>query len=322
MCKDETLIHHDGALGDVLLSLPCIHLIRGCNHRIHFAGRPDIGRLLFGTGLVQEVSSAQGAFYASLYTDSPAPEAAAFLSRFSRAFVFSAKSRPAVASHLQRIITDVKVIITIPESAECRHAGEFRLQQLSGPQELHAHIPVPDIFRKAAMHMLQGMGYGGHGKIVAVHPGSGGRKKNWPLKNFLELGMKLLVNKERSVIFLCGPAEDAGTKEEVRRFSGQQERVILLDNADLTAVAAVLSLSELYIGNDSGISHLAAAVQTPSLVLFGPSDPRIWRPAGDHVRVLSPCASPGPLDALSAETVAEKVSDLIRSSSGFHSRSD
>lgn len=102
-----------------------------------------------------------------------------------------------------------------------------------------------------------------HGSII-LHPFSGGAKKNWPLDHFRELAAQI-----PDVEWTCGPEEQL---DGARRFG------------DLAELARWISGARLYIGNDSGITHLAAAVGTPTLALFGPTDPAIWRPAGAHVR--------------------------------------
>lgn len=102
-----------------------------------------------------------------------------------------------------------------------------------------------------------------HGAIV-LHPFSGSARKNWPLENFQALAARL-----PGVRWTAGPEEPLA---EATRFDS------------LADLAAWLSGARLYIGNDSGITHLAAAVGTPVLALFGPSDPQVWCPAGGHVR--------------------------------------
>ena len=71
--------------------------------------------------------------------------------------------------------------------------------------------------------------------------------------------------------------------------------------ADLYELACWLATARIYIGNDSGITHLAAAVGTPVVALFGPTDPRIWAPRGPHVRVI---AKPALADIMVDEVVA------------------
>jgi heptosyltransferase-3 len=99
-----------------------------------------------------------------------------------------------------------------------------------------------------------------------IHPFSGGAKKNWPLSNFRQVAAQL-----GDVRWLAGPEE---TLDGATRFDS------LLDVAHLIAGA------KRYIGNDSGITHLAAAVGAHVIAIFGPTDPRVWAPRGANVHVL------------------------------------
>lgn len=94
--------------------------------------------------------------------------------------------------------------------------------------------------------------------FVIIHPGASGPRKTWPLENFQAVAVQL-----RNVQW-CVP--------------GKIE--------DLYELACWISTAKLYIGNDSGISHLAAAVGTPVIAIFLATDPRIWAPRGEHVTVL------------------------------------
>lgn len=96
---------------------------------------------------------------------------------------------------------------------------------------------------------------------VIVHPHSGSPKKNWPIERFRELARRF--NAEWAV-------RDDGTP--------------MIE--DLYQLACWLASAAVYVGNDSGITHLASAVGTPVVALFGPTDPAIWRPRGEHVEVV------------------------------------
>jgi hypothetical protein len=104
---------------------------------------------------------------------------------------------------------------------------------------------------------------------AVIHPFSGSARKNWPLEKFRILAGKL----ERVMpVKWCAGEEDPPLAGAAR-----------ID--DLYELACWLAKAQLYIGNDSGITHLAAAVGTPVLALFGPTDPDVWAPRGQHVRV-------------------------------------
>ncbi len=120
----------------------------------------------------------------------------------------------------------------------------------------------------------------GGARDVVIHPGSGNQAKNWPLGNFLELATSLQARGLRTA-FLLGPAEEAtGLAQELSR-----RRWEFIRGLSVAQVARLLSAARLYVGNDSGISHLAGLVGAPSLVIFGPTDPAMWAPLGPRVRV-------------------------------------
>ena len=105
------------------------------------------------------------------------------------------------------------------------------------------------------------------GDFAVIHPFSGGPKKNWPLENFRALAARLPL----TVKWSAGPEE---ILDDAVRFN------------DLYKLGCWLSTARVYVGNDSGISHLAAAVGTPVVAIFTCTDPRVWAPRGTHVIVL------------------------------------
>jgi len=124
------------------------------------------------------------------------------------------------------------------------------------------------------------------GGFAVIHPFSGGVKKCWPLERFQELARRLAAH--IPVRWCAGPEEPlAGA--------------VRID--DLFELACWLATARVYIGNDSGITHLAAAVGTPVVALFGPTDPRIWSPRGPNVVVI---ARPS-LEDIGVEEVATAV---------------
>lgn len=119
---------------------------------------------------------------------------------------------------------------------------------------------------------------------IAVHPGSGSRDKNWPIDNFVTLCLRVSHEYHCGITFIAGPAEQRVVHQISTKLSGVS--LTILENRPLPEIAAELQRCDLYIGNDSGISHMAAAVGTPTIVIFGPSNPHIWRPLGKQVIVL------------------------------------
>jgi heptosyltransferase-2 len=138
--------------------------------------------------------------------------------------------------------------------------------------------------------------------IVALHPGSGSATKNWPIENWIALGNALLSRPgtERRIVVVGGEADEV----QLRRLESvwKDREVFFAKNLPLPVLAALLEHA-LFIGHDSGISHLAAAAGARCVLLFGPTDPAIWAPANKDVKILR--APDGSLSALPFEAVRD-----------------
>jgi len=122
--------------------------------------------------------------------------------------------------------------------------------------------------------------------MVAFHPGSGSEKKNWPLENWIELGEDLLGGNDppRRIVIVSGEADEESARQLESRWKSNS-RVRFARNLPLLHLAALLENS-IFIGHDSGISHLAAAAGANCILLFGLTDPAVWAPLNQNVRVL------------------------------------
>ena len=120
---------------------------------------------------------------------------------------------------------------------------------------------------------------------VALHPGSGSPLKNWPAARFPELANHLR-GRGLPILWIKGPAEAS---------LDLPPEDYCVDEATLPILAAMLSRCRLFIGNDGGVVHMAAAAGCPVAVIFGPSDPAVWSPRGPRVVIVhknescSPC---------------------------------
>jgi ADP-heptose:LPS heptosyltransferase len=117
-----------------------------------------------------------------------------------------------------------------------------------------------------------------------MHPGAGSHRKRWPAERFAALGASL-VRRGLQVVLIEGPA-DAEVVAQVQEHAGLPFPV--LRDLDTRLLAAALAEARCFVGNDSGVTHLAGAVGTPTLALFGPTDPASWAPLG-NARVLRRC---------------------------------
>ncbi|GIW09970.1 MAG: glycosyl transferase [Dehalococcoidia bacterium] len=154
------------------------------------------------------------------------------------------------------------------------------LEARSEHPRLEFTIPPEEAARAAQL-----LAASGSEVLVAVHVGAGFPSKLWPLERYAALG-KALIARAGVTVVLVGGAEDQPLAATVR----QELRGSVLDltgKLSWAGTAAVLQRAALFIGNDSGPAHLAAAVGTPALVIFsGQNEPAVWRPWGERVVVL------------------------------------
>lgn len=116
---------------------------------------------------------------------------------------------------------------------------------------------------------------------LAIHAGSGSPRKNWPLARWRSLCEWLREDLRMELLIVSGEAEPASNPTDELAGLGEAARGL-----PLTELVARLAECRLFLGHDSGVSHLAAACGTPCVLLFGPTDPAMWAPPAPHVRVV------------------------------------
>jgi heptosyltransferase-2 len=142
--------------------------------------------------------------------------------------------------------------------------------------------------------------------LIAIHPGSGSPRKNWGLEKWIVTARELLnLNPQPELLWVGGEADEERLNAVEDAFG---KSVRIARHLPLPHLAAVLARCRLFLGHDSGISHLAAAVGTRCVLLFGPTDPAIWAPANAHVVVME--AADCDLSRIQPGMVYEKVRPL------------
>ena len=220
--------------------------------------------------------------------DGPGPAAGRF-TPLSAAIGWLEDRAGVLTANLHRLGADrVLVAPSRPAPGEGTHVADHllcTLQQIGvradqGPASIPVHV-ASDLAVEA-QECLRGLGLGGT-RFIAIHPGSGSVSKNWPPEPLAGLVERLPEATGRPALVLSGPADE----DAIERLLGQlSRRPPLLQNVSLPLVAAVLQQASAYLGNDAGPTHLAAMLGTPTLALFGPTDPALWAPRGPRVRVL------------------------------------
>lgn len=142
--------------------------------------------------------------------------------------------------------------------------------------------------------------------VLAVHPGSGSASKNWPLERWSELMRDWVSTKGYRCLIVGGEADQDLPERLLAALP--EGRARLARHLSLSDLGSVLSRCRAFLGHDSGITHLAASLGLPTLVLWGPTVEEVWRPLGEHVRVVR---HPAGLSGITVETVDTEARSLL-----------
>jgi ADP-heptose:LPS heptosyltransferase len=244
----RTLIIRPGGIGDCILSLPAMEHLQA-----------DDTEVWVPPAMVPLIRFARARAIPSTRIDllglpgiEPPVDLIASLREFDSIISWYGSNREEFREHVRSLGLPFQFLPALPNGGKV-HAGDFFLRQVGGGGLALPRIECEPIPRK---------------NFAVIHPFSGGRGKNWPLDRFREVAARLAL----PVRWCAGPEE---ALEGADRFE------------NLYDLACWLASAQLYVGNDSGITHLAAAVGIPVVAIFGPTDPAVWAPRGERSVVLS-----------------------------------
>jgi ADP-heptose:LPS heptosyltransferase len=278
------LIVRPGAIGDTLLTLPVIQALKACYEQpsITLVGNAAVLPLASATGIIDHTSNYELSQWGELFSNRgiTTPALQAQLRTVDLAICWLRDSDGIVANNLRR--AGVREIITAPgrpAPGQGMHIMSY-LAQTVGIMLSQAQMSagLPSLFPPTAASER---------RLIAIHSGSGGASKCWPVRNFAAV-IIALWRRKIPVLLLAGPADECRFAELQKLLPMPPDPSLLhnLINAPLLEIAQHLSMCRGYLGNDAGITHLAALLGVPTLALFGPSDPIMWSPQGPAVRIL------------------------------------
>jgi heptosyltransferase-3 len=239
-----------GGIGDCILSLPAMEHLRS-----------DYTEVWVPTAIVPLIRFAEARAIATTGIDSlglagvdPPAALMARLRQFDSIISWYGSNREEFREQMRQLGLPFQFLAALPDPCARIHAADFFLRQAGGES-----VPaVPKIECEPSERA----------DFAVIHPFSGSAGKNWPLNRFREVAARLAL----PVRWCAGPEEGL---EGAERFE------------NLYDLACWLATARVYVGNDSGITHLAAAVGTPVVAIFGTTDPSVWAPRGERVRVVS-----------------------------------
>ncbi|HEX9819431.1 MAG TPA: glycosyltransferase family 9 protein [Methylomirabilota bacterium] len=273
-----TLAIHPGALGDVLLAVPALRALRGASGGpLVLAAQPRIGALLESLAVVDGHLAFDALGLDALFVDDPARRPR--LPDAERVVCWFGARDPVFVRRLAELVPGAGVASSVGDD---RPVWEHLLATVQAPPgDRCAPIVAPAVVRALGAEALAAARVDMPPPWLIVHPGAGSAAKCWPAEAFARVITAVAARARMNVVAHQGPA-DAGAAAALRRHLGAG--VAWLVEPALPALAGALVHAQAYLGNDSGVSHLAAALGVPSLVLF---DARhlAWRPWSGTARV-------------------------------------
>ncbi len=286
----KILVLHAGGIGDLLLALPALRIFRQAfpRYTLELMGRPERLSVVTFDLQAESIHSIDQAGMAYFYSDGGTlpPRLSALFSSFSCVLVFGKDSGSILANNLSRAGVDrVITIPSFPPPESGIHVSEYLVESLRAAgiegQSSFSALRLPEEALIFARRFWAGFGLKEEERVLAIHPGSGSPGKNWDARKFAAVAD--WASERCQVLLISGPAQDG--VEEVRT-SLKKARPLGADNLPLIHLAAVLKETTAYLGNDSGITHLAALLGLPTVALFGPTNPALWGPKGPGVRII------------------------------------
>ena len=308
---DRILVIRGGAIGDFILTLPALKALRDArpNAHIEILGYKHIAALAEKRFYAQGVRSIEYGPLARFFAgNSELPgELADYFASFDLIISYLFDPDHIFEKNLRRC--GVENLICGPARI-LENAGRAA-RQLARPIE-ELGIEVADlserIFPSTTDREFAREFLGNSSKpVIAIHPGSGSPQKNWPLENWIALFSQANhFSDVDPMLVISGEADEAQTKRLERDWSDRNIR--FAKSLPLPQLAAALEQST-FVGHDSGISHLAAGAGANCILLFGPTDPNIWAPKNNNVRILR--APNGRLTDLAVEAVEAALAAAV-----------
>jgi heptosyltransferase III len=285
--KPRILVVRGGAIGDFIMTLPAVGALRERwpEGHIEILGYPHITELARGRYYADATRSIDakptaGFFIPNAVLDAELME---YFGGFNVVISYLYDPDSIFANNVRRC--GVKQVIEASPRPEDVHAAMHYCRPLES-LAIYVDAPSPRVHpshgdREAASKFLKMVG---REPIVAVHPGSGGERKNWPVEKFSAVARWVSDELAAQLLVIQGEADEHVVERLTESLDPRP--FTIASGLKLVELAAVLERCALFLGNDSGITHLASAVGTPAVAMFGSASSPIWEPRGERVRVV------------------------------------
>ena len=310
----DLLIIHPGALGDVVAMFALVAELKYRFRRITLVCRPSVGYLAARFNLIDRSISHEAGFWATLFAKTPDNRVVQLLKGHRQIIVFS------INPEIEGIIkthTPVPCLRLPPRPpAHLKdHVTGFAVKQLihkgliNRRPSLRSAVCQPERDPDRSINLLSAP--------ILLHPGAGSPRKRWPAAKFLEVASRLETT-GRVPEVIIGPAET----DLIQNLLPPGLTLHVL--REIEDLLRLLQSAAGFIGNDSGVAHLAACMGLPTTVIYTASDARRWRPNGPAVDTLAPalacrpcfetqkenCPQPDCMEAITPDMVIQSFNRL------------
>ncbi len=299
--QPRVLVIRGGAIGDFILTLPVIRLLKQSlpGAAVEVLGSPGIADLAMKAGLAENCRSLSDPGLALLFARGAtlSSEWQAYFRSFHLVISYLFDPEGLLKQNLERA-----GVQTLLQGSPKLIAGQgHATEQLARPLEKIALFLNDTDWRQPLFPHI-----GSSPRIlrIAIHPGSGSVTKNWPAEHWLRLTRDIAARHPEAEMALV-----LGEAEAERRSIPDDVMLQRWDRIPLPALVDHLSGCDLFLGHDSGISHLASTCGVPCVLLFGPTDPSTWAPPQHGHQILR--APAGDLTCLSYEVVRDEVMKAV-----------
>jgi heptosyltransferase-3 len=299
------LVIHPGALGDVLQAVPALRALR-LDGPLVFSGQPRLGGLLCGLGLVDAVLPFDGLGLEALFSREAAP--ASLVSRlqaFRRVISWFGARDELYPLRLRAIVKDCVIAPPVPGDDNRTTVWRHLLLTIGAGSRVEvAPVELPRTWREEAGRVLVELGAAPTRPLLVTHPGAGSRWKVWPADNLARVIERAVRDSDGQALIHQGPADREVVDGLVRILDARALRLI---EPELPLLAAILGHASAFLGGDSGVSHLAAAVGAPAVILFPAETRERWTPWSPTAQALTMTDEAGQV-----EQVAAALTQLMR----------
>jgi heptosyltransferase-2 len=313
--KPRILVIRGGAIGDFILTLPAIAALRRQFPQAHLEvlGYPHIAQLAVAGSLVDRVQPIEARGLAGFFARGGTlePDLMDYFSEFDLVISYLYDPDEIFKTNVERCL--VKQFIVgphRPDERERLHATQVYLKPLERLAIFDAdNVPrlvLNDRNSSGRADLPVSLDAQQRVPTITFHPGSGSEKKNWPETKWAGLIQQIIATTRWNLLLVGGEAEG----ERLRRLAAvlPPARCSIAQGLPLAELARRIQSGAAFVGHDSGITHLAAAVGLPCVILWADTLEEVWRPQGERLVVLKEITG---VQAISVEKVMNELHKLV-----------